>query len=442
MADITYTILNNTTSTTATINYFTIASTLSQIQHHLKIPGSWNSPFNSTPYTDFTGTSTLRTEVKTYVSDVRNINRNTLLLTTSTTTLVLTSNTDVVVGWQVYNQNHIYSGQTVTNLVGTQTVIISAVPDVAPFSSGTAITFIPPEYLLNVNNTTNLSAGWIASGNGYGGETIVEVRSGTQLVMDEQPNTSPVASGSITFSSNEDKMIEIPPLGTANFAMEYEAITSTLGTYTSFVNVHATLGTPVVKNVNNFLIVSLAPVSDPTSPFYDPVIDPGSGGGADGPGACADSSSSSCSAGGDGGSSCYLTTAASQFKGLDDNCEELVSARMLRDIALSKSKRNRVFVDAYYKIAPLIVERKKDWDDVYNYTMTPMVSLYKNKEYDKAIKLYQKETCKLIKKYITFRDREVIEFVFDNLFGFKNIPYVLKATVLRSMLWYYMTFKL
>ena len=59
MAAITYTIRNNSPTTPAVINYFTIATNTAQIRHTLNLTG-WDSPWG-TGYTAFTEASTLRT---------------------------------------------------------------------------------------------------------------------------------------------------------------------------------------------------------------------------------------------------------------------------------------------------------------------------------------------------------------------------------------------
>lgn len=318
MADLTYIIYNNSTNTTATIKYFDISTNFSEQQHRLKIPITWNPPFNASPYTNFTNSSTLRSEVKTYTDDTGSINYTTTATTTGTT-LYLTSNSGIQLGWTVFNSSYITSGQTVTNFVGTTAVVISAAPDVVPFSSGAAITFTPPEFLLDVNNTTNLVVGWVATGNGYNGQTILEVRSGTRLVMSNQPSTNPTPSGNITFTSNDDNMLEIAPLSSSTFVMDYDRITSSYGTYTSIVNMYATLDSPVTKVINNFMVVSAVPVTDPSSPFYE-----SPGGAADAP-SCNDNASVSCSAGGSGGSKVICTELYNQGL-LDENIYKIDQA--------------------------------------------------------------------------------------------------------------------
>jgi hypothetical protein len=281
MASQTYSIINLSTNTTATINYITIATTLTEQQHILDLTG-WLPPFNS--YTAFTGPSTIRTEGKTYVSDESDLTKTTTA-TTVGTTLYLNNNTDIGNGWVIFNENYITSGQTVASTPGTNRVIMSANPDVIPFSSGTAITFIPPEYLLTVNNTSNLEVGWSASGNGYTGQTIEEIRGGGVLKMSGQPSSNPSPGGSITFTSNEDVMLLIPPASSSTFVMDYTRVTSVYGTYVSRVNIYGDLGGSFNKVVNNFMLVSPSPVVEPESPFYVPNVD-GGGGAGGGPGAC------------------------------------------------------------------------------------------------------------------------------------------------------------
>lgn len=289
MAAQVYTITNFSTDTTAIIRYFNIATTLTQQQHYLDLTG-WLPPFDT--YTAFTGTSTVRTETKTFLSGVFDEQAITTATTSATsTTLYVDDNSGIGNGWDIIGTG-VASGATVVSTPGSNRVIMSTTP-ASPIPSGTQITFIPPEYTINVNNTTNLAVGWIANGNGYQqsqGIYILEIRGGGQLLMSGQPTTTP-SVGNITFISNSDTLLTIAPLSSATFSMNYTRVTSSLGTYTSAVSIGAEIGSPVVLPVRNFMLVSSAPVSDPTSPFWD------GGGGGDGasPG-CSDSSSVSCSA--------------------------------------------------------------------------------------------------------------------------------------------------
>jgi hypothetical protein len=270
MAIQTYTIYNNSPTLSATINYITIDTNLAQIQHHLDLTG-WLSPFNG--YTDFQGASTLQTVTKTYVDDVSPINR-TYVSHTGTNIKLDPNNTGIQPGWDVSGAAFT-SGQTVVSTSGTTWVILSAPPTIPP-TGGAAITFSPPDNLLILNNISGIGVGWLASGTGYSGQTVLGTSGSDTLIMSAPPSTTP--SGSITFTSNEDTMLVIPAGSSRTFAMDYDSVTSTLGTYTSTVAVHATLGTAVIEYVNNFLVISSLPVTDPASPFYVPDFGGGGGG--------------------------------------------------------------------------------------------------------------------------------------------------------------------
>jgi len=287
MAAITYTIKNNSVSTSAVINYFNIV-TESQIQHTLNLTG-WNSPWD-TGYTAFTGASTLRTVSSTYISNVGTLNK--VYQYHTGTSLLLDNNTGIVAGW-VISSPSAYTSQTVVATSGTSWVITSAAPT-AVIVLGDAITFEPPQYLLQVNSISGILAGWVISGIGYSSGQTVVATSGTQWVQ-VSANASSTPSGTITFTSNQDIMATIAPLGTKTFSMNYANVTSTRGTYTSLVNIFATVGSSVNKIVNNYLSI-VPPNVVPDSPYYDggsgggdgyqpdPTAAPETGGGSNAPG--------------------------------------------------------------------------------------------------------------------------------------------------------------
>ena len=271
MAAITYTIRNNSSTTPAVINYFTIATNLTQIQHTLNLTG-WNSPWG-TGYTAFTGASTLRTVSSTYISNVGTLNK--VYQYHNGTSLLLNNNTGIVAGWGISSTLGYTSGQTVVATSGTSWVITSAAPNTNPVL-GDAISFEPPQYLLQVNSISGILAGWVISGTGYSNGQTVVATSGTQWVQ-VSANASSTPSGTITFTSNQDIMATIAPGGTKTFSMNYANVTTARGTYTSLVNIFATVGSSVTKIVNNYLSI-VAPAAVPSSPFYDS----GSGGGGGG----------------------------------------------------------------------------------------------------------------------------------------------------------------
>lgn len=293
-----YTITNYSPSIAAVVRYVTINTTLTEMQHSLDLTG-WNEPFNSS-YTSFTGQSTLLTSTKTYVSDVRPIDRTYVSITGTYIRVAGGTVSGIGTGWAVQG-DQFTSGQTVLGTSGTTWVYISALPDSTPPPSS-AIRFNPPNYLLTLDSITGIGEGWAASGAGYSNQTVISTSTGVPNTIEMSGYSSLTSpSGNITFTSAGDTMLYIPPLSSSTFKMNYTRVTSSYGTYASKVFFHIEQGTNSVRNVDNFMFVSSAPVVDPSSPFYD-----GGGGGSASAGTCGDSASASCSASGAaGGGSCF-----------------------------------------------------------------------------------------------------------------------------------------
>lgn len=57
------------------------------------------------------------------------------------------------------------------------------------------------------------------------------------------------------------------------------------------------------------------------------------------------------------GSTCFLTTACCQYRGLPDDCYELTTLRKFRDTYLKTTEAGNALVEEYYRIAPSIVEK-------------------------------------------------------------------------------------
>lgn len=135
--------------------------------------------------------------------------------------------------------------------------------------------------------------------------------------------------------------------------------------------------------------------------------------------------------GGGGGGGCFLTTATVQSLGLPDDCEELTLARMLRDTQMTTGK-NRIAVDMYYKVAPVIVERKTDWGNFYNDVVAPVTEMAKQGQYEAAIKLYKIETVRLMDQYATrYSDKETIEHIFGLVSKKASVPYFVKYSCVK-----------
>lgn len=63
-------------------------------------------------------------------------------------------------------------------------------------------------------------------------------------------------------------------------------------------------------------------------------------------------------------SGCFLSTAACQFKGLPDDCDELETLRRFRDDHLLKSEHGAAMVAHYYSVAPDIAESLIDPEEL------------------------------------------------------------------------------
>jgi hypothetical protein len=284
-----YTLTNFSTDTTAIIRYFTIDTNLSQQQHFLNLTG-WLPPFDT--YTAFTGPTTVQSQTKTYQDGTFDIQAVTTATTpTTSTTIFVNSNADIGNGWAV-EADGIAPGTTVSSTPGTNRVVISNFPT-DPIPSGEQINFKPPEYLVELNNTTGLQVGWTLSGNGFGSGSIsiLDIRPAGIIEISANPSGTPIPGNSVTFTSDGDTMLTIAPLSSATFSMDYTRVTAVYGTYASLVSIGAELDRSVVLPISNFMLVSAAPVADPVSPFWD-----GGGGGGDVGSPCSDSSSVSCSA--------------------------------------------------------------------------------------------------------------------------------------------------
>lgn len=68
-----------------------------------------------------------------------------------------------------------------------------------------------------------------------------------------------------------------------------------------------------------------------------------------------------------GGGCCFITTACVQYKGLDDNCEELTVLRDFRDHYLLKKNNGIQLFNMYYQYSPAIlsgIRRRKDEEEI------------------------------------------------------------------------------
>lgn len=110
--------------------------------------------------------------------------------------------------------------------------------------------------------------------------------------------------------------------------------------------------------------------------------------------------------GGGGGGLCFLTTAATQARGLADDCRELTVLRHFRDEQLMQTPEGRELVTEYYRIAPTVCRKidaapdaAQTWSDVYNSLVDPVVKLIDAGQFEAARDLYQQRTLALRERF-------------------------------------------
>lgn len=96
------------------------------------------------------------------------------------------------------------------------------------------------------------------------------------------------------------------------------------------------------------------------------------------------------------GGGCFITSAAVDIMGLEDDCEELTSLRWFRDTYMLSDGEKAAKVAEYYFMGPLIVNALQKQDDytifmemLFNTFIIPAVKLLEELEYEKAEELYE-----------------------------------------------------
>ena len=116
---------------------------------------------------------------------------------------------------------------------------------------------------------------------------------------------------------------------------------------------------------------------------------------------------------GGGGGGCFITTAAVEFMGLDDDCEELNTLRIFRDKLVAEDSELRELVLEYYRTAPQIVKAISESEDkeevlneIYNDVVLTVVSLLKAGEIEQAKKQYLAIYNRLKERYYPTPQRQ------------------------------------
>jgi hypothetical protein len=249
----TYTIWNlSTASTTIDSMAFTNES---EVSHHLGFPAvGWIAPYAGV--TDFTANDTVITETAQATYALEDILRQ--YKSHTGTSLTVNSNVNIGAGYAVNGNGY---NTTVVSTAGTQTVVTSAGPTTTPIFNDN-IQFLPPQYDLIVDDNTGISANWVASGNGYSGQTVVATSGSTYLIMSGPPSGTPTPGGVITFTSDQNLMLTLAAGTSATFTAFYSNNSAVTGSYTGTFLINATQFGSVIKIVRNAVGINTAPIFD------------------------------------------------------------------------------------------------------------------------------------------------------------------------------------
>lgn len=104
---------------------------------------------------------------------------------------------------------------------------------------------------------------------------------------------------------------------------------------------------------------------------------------------------------------CYVTTAVCQSLGKDEACKEINLLKNYRDTYLILEPDGAELIEAYYDIAPTIVNRinkcedsKSIYENIYFNYINPCVNFIENSQYDDCKKLYVKMMHNLKDNYM------------------------------------------
>ena len=106
-------------------------------------------------------------------------------------------------------------------------------------------------------------------------------------------------------------------------------------------------------------------------------------------------------------SSCFLTSACVEAKGLPDDCHELTVLRNFRDTFMKENEEYAPAICEYYHTAPSIVEkinampdRMQIYEDIYNDLVLPCVELIEKGENKDAYIKYRQYVLMLKERYL------------------------------------------
>lgn len=222
------------------------------VSHHIAFPADFDSPYAN--QSDFTANTTEISQAVTYVSDVGDVIKQ--YVSHTGTTLTVNTTASLFVGYTLFGNGYA-AGQTIASF-SSATIITSAGPDGSP-TVGENIQFSPPSYLLVVDNNSGVGTGWVASTNGYSGQTAVGFSSTNYIIMSAAPGSTPVVGNTINFVSPQP-VLTLPAGTSSTFTARYTNNTTALGSYPATFLIQAQSTTSITKLVSNFVGIGTAPV--------------------------------------------------------------------------------------------------------------------------------------------------------------------------------------
>jgi hypothetical protein len=130
---------------------------------------------------------------------------------------------------------------------------------------------------MRVSSNSGVSPGWIATGNGYNGQTAVSFSSTNYIIMSDGPSGGTTPGSTVTFVSDQP-VLTLAAHSSSTFTARYTNNTGNLGSWPSTFTFTAQSTMTITKLVSNFVGIGTAPV--------DPGGNGGGGfdGGGNGPG--------------------------------------------------------------------------------------------------------------------------------------------------------------
>ena len=110
---------------------------------------------------------------------------------------------------------------------------------------------------------------------------------------------------------------------------------------------------------------------------------------------------------------CYITTAACQYRGMEDDCEELNLLRAYRDTYMMSRPEGEQLIHDYYDVAPSIVKhinRRSDcrviYDDLWDRYIGPCIEDIREGRLEQCLDSYSDMVLEMKEKYFRLSPQE------------------------------------